>query len=91
MAMRAVIKQGARYSPLNPCLAPTMHKPNKIFTVRAVSTSPSALPIRVHTRVGWSNTRGRETKPIEIQDTPQIQENPEVEENKVCMIFTTFF
>lgn len=45
VAMRAVMKQGARHSPLNPWLAPTMHKPNKIFTVRAVSTSPSALPI----------------------------------------------
>lgn len=44
VAMRAVMKPGARHSPLNPCLAPAMYKPDEIFTVRAVSTSLSALP-----------------------------------------------
>lgn len=70
VAMRAVMEPGARHSPLNPCLAPTMHKPDEIFTVRAVSASLSALPtpaLGVHTRVGRSNTGGRG-----IQDTPLI-------------------
>lgn len=44
VAMRAVMKPGVRHSPLKPCLAPTTHKPDEIFTVCAVSTSPSALP-----------------------------------------------
>lgn len=44
VAMRAAMKPGARHSPPNPCLAATMQKPDEIFTVRAVSASPSALP-----------------------------------------------
>lgn len=35
VAMRAVMKPGARQSPLNPCLVPTMHERDEIFTVRA--------------------------------------------------------
>lgn len=44
VAMRAVMKPGARQCPPNPCLAPAMHERDEIFTLRAVSTSPIRPP-----------------------------------------------
>lgn len=76
VAMRAVMKPGARQSPLNPCLAPTIHERDEIFTVRAVSTSPSALPApgtyaskRVHGGVTREDVRQK----LGLRTPPYIQ------------------